>query len=68
MPLQQFYHVLGMILVVVPLAATLAILLLAIFRHLRWATPLPVRALLLLNLVALAPALAGIALMRLTLA
>lgn len=64
MSLTHFYYILGMLMVIVPLAATFAMLILSVVQQIRLKRPLQARPLLLLCLVALIPALGGIALLR----
>lgn len=64
MSLTHFYYTLGMLMVIVPLAATFAILVSSVIQQIRLKRPLQGRPLLLLCLVALIPALGGIALLR----
>ncbi|WP_025731932.1 hypothetical protein [Carnimonas nigrificans] len=62
MPLSHFYYVLGMLFVVIPMAITLAIVLLDLIAYLRHQRRLQARKLLLLCLIAMVPALLGVAL------
>lgn len=59
MPLTQFYHILGTILLVVPLAVTFLAIVATIVRQLRSGIVRSVQPLIWLSLLALVPVLAG---------